>query len=57
MPKATIVKVVSSTREIEKDMHATCKSRWFQSLFHNEYLDEELVDDEQKNEKRKNHKQ
>jgi hypothetical protein len=46
MPRAMIVKVANSIREIEKEMPTTCKSRWSQPLLDNENSDEESVDDE-----------
>jgi hypothetical protein len=57
MPKATIVKIVNSAREIEKKMPTPRKNKWFQPLLGNDDLDEELVNDEHKKEKRKNCKE
>jgi hypothetical protein len=42
MPRAMIVKVANSTREIEEEMPTTCMSRWSQPPSDNE----ESVDDE-----------
>ncbi len=57
MPKATIVKVANSTREIEKEMPTPHRSRQSQPLLDNEDSNEESTNDEQKKEKRKNHKE
>jgi hypothetical protein len=57
MFRATIVEVANSTKEIEKEMPSTRKSRHSQPLSDNEDSNEELYNDEQKKERRKGHKE
>jgi hypothetical protein len=57
MPRATIVKVMDSTKEIEEEMPTPCRIRRSQPLLNNEDSNEESIDDEQKKERRKNHKE
>jgi hypothetical protein len=57
MLRATIVEVVNSAREIEKEMPTTCQSRRSQRLSNNEDSNEKSTNDEQKKERKKGHKE
>jgi len=54
MLRATIIKIVNLTREIEEEMPTKHRSKRFKPLLNSENLDEESVNDEQKKERRKN---
>jgi hypothetical protein len=57
MPRAMIIKVANSKREIKKEMFTIGKNKRSRPLSNNENSDEESTDDEQKKERRKNRKE